>query len=40
VISAGHAFKQNLRRSHYKLATHADPSHRLAAAFAELALAI
>jgi transposase-like protein len=40
VISAGHAFVQNLRRGHYELGIDLDPRHRLPAAFAELALAI
>jgi IS6 family transposase len=40
VISTGHAFVQNLRRGHYELGVDADPSHRLPAAFVELALAI
>jgi transposase, IS6 family len=40
VVSAGHAFVQNLRRGHYELATHIDPRHRLPAVFIELALAI
>jgi hypothetical protein len=40
VITAGHAFVQNLRRGHYELATDVPPQHRLSAAFAELALAI
>ena len=40
VISAGHAFIQNLRRGHYQLGVDEDPQHRLPAAFAELALAI
>ena len=40
VISAGHAFVQNLRRSHYELGLDIDPRYRLPAAFAELALAI
>jgi transposase, IS6 family len=40
VISAGHAFVQNLRRGHYDIATPINPSHQLPAAFAELALAI
>jgi transposase-like protein len=40
VISAGHAFVQNLRRGHYDIATHIQPSRQLPAAFAELALAI
>lgn len=37
-IVAGHAFVQNLRRSHYELATEAPPPLRLAAAVTELAL--
>jgi transposase, IS6 family len=40
VISAAHAFVQNLRRGHYELATHVDLRHRLPTAFAELTLAI
>jgi transposase, IS6 family len=40
VIAAGHAFIQNLRRGHYELGIEAAPSHRLADAFHELALAI
>ena len=40
VVSAGHAFVQNLRRGHYELATHIDPRHRLPAVFTELTLAI
>ena len=40
VISAGHAFVQNIRRGHYELCMELDPQHRLPAAFAELALAI
>ncbi|HKR49178.1 MAG TPA: IS6 family transposase, partial [Pseudonocardiaceae bacterium] len=40
VISAGHAFVQNLRRGHYDIATHVVPNRQLPAAFAELALAI
>jgi transposase-like protein len=40
VISAGHAFVQNLRRGHYELALDLDPNHRIPAAFTELALAI
>jgi IS6 family transposase len=40
VISAGHAFVQNLRRDHYELGVNADPRRRLPAAFAELTLAI
>ena len=38
MISAGHAFIQNLRRGYYELGLDADPRHRLPAAFAELAL--
>jgi len=40
VISAGHAFMQNLRRGHYELAVDAPRATRVAAAFAELARAI
>jgi transposase, IS6 family len=40
VISAGHAFVQNLRRGHYELGIDVDPKHRLPAAFTELALVI
>jgi transposase-like protein len=40
VISAGHAFVQNLRRGHDELGVDVDPRRRLLAAFAELALAI
>ena len=40
VISAGHAFVQNLRRGHYELGADADPRHRLPAVFTELAPAI
>jgi hypothetical protein len=40
VISAGHAFVQNVRRGHYELATDVDPRHRLTTAFAELALVV
>jgi hypothetical protein len=40
VVIAGHAFIQNLRRGHYELAVDAPPTTRVAAAFAELALAI
>ena len=40
LIIAGHAFVQNLRRSHYELALDAPPATRLAAAFTELARAI
>jgi IS6 family transposase len=40
VISAGHAFVQNVRRGHYELGLDADPKHRLTTAFAELTRAI
>src|SRR5262249_36569692 len=40
VISAGHAFVQNLRRGHYELGLDTDPQQRLPAIFAELARAI
>jgi transposase-like protein len=40
VILAGHAFVQNLRRGFYDLGTDAPAGHRLANAFADLALAI
>jgi hypothetical protein len=40
VISAGHAFVQNIRRGHYELSIELDPQQRLPAPFAELALAI
>ena len=36
VISAGHAFVQNLHRGHYELGLDVDPRHRLPAVFAEL----
>ncbi len=40
MISAGHAFVQNLRRGHYELGVDIDPRHRLTAIFTELARAI
>ena len=40
VISAGHAFVQNLHRGHYELATDIDPRHRIPQAFAELIRAV
>jgi transposase, IS6 family len=40
VISAGHAFVQNLRRGHYELGVDIDPRHRLTAIFVELTCAI
>jgi hypothetical protein len=40
VVTAGHAFVQNLRRGHYEIAVD-EPIHlRVASAFAELAEAI
>jgi transposase, IS6 family len=38
VLAAGHAFVQNLRRSHYDIATETPARHRLRIAFDELAL--
>ena len=40
VISAGHAFVQNVRRGHYELGSETDPKNRLTTAFTELTLAI
>ena len=40
VISAGHAFIQNIRRGHYELGVDEAATLRVAAAFDELALAI
>ena len=40
MISAGHAFVQNVRRGHYELGLDTDPKHRLTTAFAELTRAI
>jgi IS6 family transposase len=40
VISAGHAFVQNLRRGHYELGLDIDRRHRLTATFTELVRAI
>jgi hypothetical protein len=40
VISAGHAFVQNIRRGHYELGVDTDPRHRLPAVFTELVLAL
>jgi IS6 family transposase len=40
VISAGHAFVQNLRRGHCELGQDLDPRHHLSTTFAELARAI
>jgi hypothetical protein len=40
VVIAGHAFVQNLRRGHYEIAAAVPRMERMAAAFAELALAV
>jgi transposase, IS6 family len=40
VIMRGHAFMQNVRRSHYELGVEARAHRRVAAAFTELARAI
>jgi transposase-like protein len=40
VISAGHAFVQNLRRGHHELGIEADPKNRLLAAFTVLTLTL
>jgi transposase-like protein len=40
VITAGHAFVQNIRRGHYELAVDEPIQLRVASAFAELAEAI
>jgi transposase-like protein len=40
VITAGHAFMQNLRRGHYDLGAEVPPAERVATAFTELARAI
>jgi transposase, IS6 family len=40
VISAGHAFIQNLQRGHYELGFDVDPRHQIRRAFTELAFAI
>jgi transposase-like protein len=40
IISAGHAFVQNLRRGHYELVTDIPARHRVAAAFDELVMTI
>jgi len=39
-VAGGHAFLQNLRRSHYEIATEESAGRRLIAAFADLAWAI
>jgi transposase, IS6 family len=40
ILSAGHAFVQNLRRGHYDIATDTPDCHRLRIAFDDLALTI
>jgi hypothetical protein len=40
VISAGHAFVQNLHRGHYELGLDVNPRHRIPQAFTELTLTI
>ena len=40
VISAGHAFVQNLHRGHYELGWDIDQRHRLTAILTELARAV
>jgi transposase, IS6 family len=40
IISAGHAFVQNLRRGHYELATDVPARHRIRTAFDQLATTI
>ena len=40
IISAGHAFVQNLRSGHYELATNISARHRTRAAFDQLTMAI
>jgi IS6 family transposase len=40
ILAAGHAFVQNIRRGHYELATDVSASHRIPAAFDQLASAI
>lgn len=40
IITAGHAFVQNLRRGHYELATDIPARHRIHAAFDQLAMII
>jgi transposase, IS6 family len=40
IISAGHAFVQNLRRGHYELATDVPDCHRIHTAFEQLAMTI
>jgi hypothetical protein len=38
ILAAGHAFVQNLRRSHYDITTDAPSRHRLRIAFDDLAI--
>ena len=40
IVTAGHAFVQNLRRGHYGLATDIPARHRLHAAFDQLAMIV
>ena len=40
IITAGHAFAQNMRRGHYELATDVLARHRIRYAFDQLATAI
>jgi hypothetical protein len=40
IITAGHAFIQNIRRGHYELAAEETVSRRVLAAFDELVMAI
>jgi len=40
IVSAGHAFVQNLRRGHYEIAADEPTGRRLAVAFTDLARAI
>jgi len=40
ILAAGHAFLQNLRRSHYELATDVPGRHRIRTAFDQLTVTI
>jgi IS6 family transposase len=40
ILTAGHAFVQNLRRGHYDIATDVSVCHRLRTAFDDLATTI
>jgi len=40
ILAAGHAFVQNLRRSHYDIATDLPACHRLRTVFDELTVTI